>query len=119
MMEEVEIYRYLGVYISNDSGMGVEVNQRIGEARRAWGALKDVRKKRHISREAKVGMYEGTIELSLLYGCETWVLNVQYRRRMKAVEINCLRNICRLRRIDSVPNVEIKRMCSKNVSVSD
>merc|ERR1712002_376084 len=74
MMEEVGIYRYLGVDISNGSGLDEEVNHRIGEARRARGALKDVWKKRHISREAKVGMYEGIIEPSLLYGCETWVL---------------------------------------------
>ena len=31
--------------------------------------------------------------------------------------MNCLRNICRLRRIDRVPNVEIRRMCGKNVIV--
>merc|ERR1712002_898071 len=99
-MEEVEIYRYLGVDISNDSGMGEEVNNRIGEARRAWGALKDVWRKRHISREAKVGVYEGIIELSLLYGCETWELKVQDRRRMEEGEMNCLRNFCGLRRID-------------------
>ena len=36
---------------------------------------------------------------------------------MKAVEMNCLRNICGLRRIDRVLNVEIRR-CGKNVSVS-
>merc|ERR1712002_1070031 len=118
-MEEVEIYRYLGVDISNDSGMGEEVNHRIGEARRAWGALKDVWKKRHISREAKVGTYEGIIEPSLLYGCETLVLNVHDRRRMEAVKMNCPWNICGLRRIDRVPNVEIRRMCGKHVSVSE
>ena len=117
-MEEIETYRYLGVDILNDSGMGEEVNHRIGEARKAWGALKDVWKKWHITREAKVGMYEGIIEPSLLYGCETWVLNVCDRKRMEAVEMNCLRNICGLRRIDRVPNVEIRRMCGKNVSVS-
>ena len=31
--------------------------------------------------------------------------------------MNCLRNICGLRRIDRVPNVEIRR-CGKNISVS-
>merc|ERR1712002_1362997 len=118
-IEEVGIYRYLGVDISNDSGMGEEVNHRIGEARRAWGAFKDVWKNRHISREAKVGMYEGMIEPSLLYGCETWVLNVQDRRRMESVEMICLRNICGLRRIDRVTNVEIRKMCGKNLSVSE
>ena len=104
-MEEVERHRYLGVDIANDSGMGEKVNRRIGEARKAWRALKDVWKKRHISREAKVGMCEGIIEPSLLYGYETWVLNVCDRKRVKAVQMNCLKNICGLRRIDRVPNV--------------
>ena len=72
--------------------------------------------KRHISQEAKVGVYERIIEPSLLYGCEGWMLKVHERKRMEAVEMNCLRNICGLRRIDGVPNVEIRR-CGKNVCV--
>ena len=44
-MEEVETYRYLGVDISSDGGMGEELNHRITEAKKAWGALKDVWKK--------------------------------------------------------------------------
>ena len=39
------------------------------------------------------------------------------RKRMKAVEMNCLRDICGLRRIDRVLNVEIRR-CGKNARVS-
>ena len=45
----------------------MEVNHRIGEARKAYRALKVLWKKRHISREAKVGIYEVIIELSLLH----------------------------------------------------
>ena len=37
-MEEVETYRYLGVDISSDGEMGEEVNHRITEAKKAWGA---------------------------------------------------------------------------------
>ena len=62
-------------------------------------------------------MYGGIIEPSFLYGCEVWSLKVCQRKRMEAVEMNCLRNICGLRRIDGVPNVEVRR-CGKNVSVS-
>ena len=58
--------------ILSDGGMGKEVNHRITEAKKTWGALKDVWKKRHISSETTVGMHEGIIELSLLYGCEVW-----------------------------------------------
>ena len=79
--------------------------------------MKDLWKRRHISNEAKVGMYEGIIEPSLLYGSEAWTLKLHERKRIEAVEMNCLRNICGLRRIDRVPNVEIRRRCGKNVSV--
>ena len=58
-------------------------------------------------------MYEGIIEPSLLYGCEVWTLKVGERKRMEAVEMNCFRNICGLRRIDRVPNVEIRRRYGK------
>merc|ERR1712105_77335 len=30
--------------------------------------------------EAKVGMYEGIVEPTLLYGCEAWTLNVHERK---------------------------------------
>ena len=71
----------------------------------------------HRTREAKVGMYERIIEPSVLCGCGVWTLKVCERKRMEAVEMNCLRNICGLRRIDRVPNVEIRRL-EKIVSVS-
>ena len=35
------------------------------------------------------------------------------RKRMEAVKMNCLMNICGLRRIDRVPNVEVKKMWKK------
>ena len=58
-------------------------------------------------------MYEGIIEP----GYEMWALKLHERKKMEAVEMNCLRNICSFRRIDRVSNVEI-RSCGKNVSVS-
>ena len=61
-MEEVECYRYLGVDVSSDGRMNEEVRHRIGEARKVSGALQKLWKNRRISREAKVGMYEGIVE---------------------------------------------------------
>ena len=81
------------------------------------GSIERRMEKRHISQEAKVGMYEGIIEPSLFYSCAVWTLKVSERKIMEAVKMNCLGNICGLRRIDRIPNVEIRR-CGKNVSVS-
>ena len=53
-MEEVESYRYLGVDVSSDGRMSEEVGHRIGEARKASGALQKLWKNRRMSREAKV-----------------------------------------------------------------
>ena len=39
-------------------------------------------------------------------------------KRMEAVEMNCLRSICGLKKIDRFLNVGIRRRCGKNVSVS-
>ena len=36
--------------MSSDGGMGEEVNHRLTEVKKAWGALKDVWKKSYISR---------------------------------------------------------------------
>ena len=63
-------------------------------------------------------MYEGIIEPSRLYGCEVWTLKLSERKRMEEVEMNCLRTIRSLRKIDRVPNVEIRRGYRKFVSVS-
>ena len=115
-MEEVETYRYLGVDILSDGGMSEEVNHRITEV--SIGSIERHMEKRHISQEAKVGMYKGIIEPSLLYGCDVWTLKVRERKRMEVVEMNCLRNICGLKRTDRVPNVEIRRRLGKSVSVS-
>ena len=63
--EEVNAYRCLGVDVTNDGKMNEEVNHRIGEAEMVSGGLQKLWKKSCVTREAKVGMYEVIVELSL------------------------------------------------------
>ena len=46
-----------------------------GEHREVAGALKNVWKRRKVMTEAKLGMYNGIIVPSVLYGNETWEIN--------------------------------------------
>ena len=46
-------------------------------------------------------------------------MNVRERKRVEAVEMNCLRSICGVRRIDRIPNAELRRRCGKKVSVGE
>ena len=63
------------------------------------GGLQKLWKRRCIAREGKVGMYKGIEKSSLLCGSEALGLNV-----IEAVEMNCLRKNCGVRRIDRVRN---------------
>ena len=63
--------------------------------------------------------YEGILELSLLHRSEVWGINVHERKQIEAVEMNCLRNIHGLRRIDRVRNEEIRQCRKKLVRVSE
>merc|ERR1712002_206763 len=118
-MEEVDCYRYLGVDILSDGRMNEELSHRIGEARKASGPMQRLWKNRRMSVQAKVGMYKGIVEPSLLYACETWVMNVRERKKVEAVEMSCLRSICGVRRTDRVRNGEVRRRCGKNVGVGE
>ena len=48
--EKVEAYRYLGVDIPSDGGMGEEANHRITEAKKAWINKRHLEKKEYTSR---------------------------------------------------------------------
>ena len=87
------------------------------EARKNAGMLNMLWRRRNLSKEAKVGMFEGIVEPSLLYGSETWVMNKSERKKIEAVEMDCLRSICDLRRLDRVPNTEVHRRSGKEVTV--
>ena len=118
-LEEVEVYRYLGVDLTADGTMEKEVEHRITEARKAMGALKRVWGGRKISMQAKVGMTESIVDSTLLYGSEVWTLGQVAWKKMEALEMDSLRSVCRLRRIDKVPNREILERCKKEVRVGE
>ena len=75
-----------------DGRVNEEVSHRIGETRKTSGVLQRLWKNRHMSVQAKVGMYKGIVEPSLLYACETWVMNVHERKKVEVVEMSCLRS---------------------------
>ena len=118
-MEEVGSYKYLGVNVTEDGKMKEEVSHRIGEARRVAGCVQKIWKRSGVSMEAKVGMYERIVEPTLLYGSEVWMLNTNERKKVEAVENNCLRSICGVRRIERVRNVEVRRRSGKSVSIGE
>src|ERR1044072_1672570 len=92
--EEVEEFKYLGMLVEGKGGMDGEIKNRVMEGMKVMGGLREICKKGRILKEIKVRMFDNMCLLSAMYGCETWVMNAQFRKRLEVFEMKGLRAIC-------------------------
>ena len=90
-VEVVETFKYLGMTVGKDGKMNEEINQRIGAANRCLFSLISLLKKRSISRNTKMKVYNTIIRPILIYGCESWSLTKQQEKRLEVFENKILR----------------------------
>ena len=69
LLEEVEHFKYLGLQIGREEGVEVDVNLRVGEARRATGTVVKLWKYESLGVEAKM-LHEGIVAPTAVYGTE-------------------------------------------------
>ena len=115
-VENVRKFKYLGVELMENGGMEEEVEHRMAEASRVIGALREIFKK-GVSREVKMRLYESIFVPTVLYGCESWVLNAKVRKKIEVVEMRILRDIANVRRIDRIRNARVREMCGCSASL--
>src|SRR5256885_8705101 len=118
-MEEVKNFRYLGVVLSGNGNMKNEVEHRVGEGTKVFGALEKVWKNRGMSRRVKTSLYESIVVPTVVYGCEGWYLKENEKRMIEVFEMKCLRAICGVRRIDKVRREELRRMSKCSCSIQE
>jgi hypothetical protein len=109
-VQVTERFTYLGSDIHVSSGCGPEVNRRLG---RAWGVMQSldegVWRCRHLCRRTKVRVFKSLVLPVLLYGCETWTLTSDLRRRLNSFGTKSLRRILGYRWSDFVSNDRLLR----------
>ena len=64
--------------------------------------------KSRISRNVKSAMYE---KVRIMYGSETWTVNLEEKGKVKVFEILSPKNICGKRRSDRMRNSSIRERC--------
>ena len=111
-LEEVESFVYLGSKCTA-TGQGIaDIDRRISLARYAFSCLqKGLWSRREISTKTKSRIYQAIVRTSLLYGCETWAVTASDQRKLEVFDNDCLRRILRVRRIDHVPVITLRRTC--------
>ena len=85
-IECVDDFKYLGGYTDIEHDMNVRIAQ-------SWSALHSLQKvwKSPIKKETKTKVFKACIETILLYGSESWTLNVTRRKRLDGTYTRMLR----------------------------
>ena len=111
--EDVEIcesFTYLGSVVHNDGGCGHEVIRRIGLAHGIMDSLdRSIWRCRYLCRRTKIRIFKSLVLPVLLYGCETWTLNADLKRRLDVCGTKCLRRVMGYRWYDYVSNQRLLR----------
>src|SRR6218665_955106 len=95
-LEQVESFRYLGAIVEENGDGGKEIRARLGMARTAMGSLTALWKDRTIGTGLKLRLMGSLVWPVALYGCETWTLRVEEKRKISTFEMTTYR---RMRRV--------------------
>lgn len=70
-----------------------------------------------LSIKAKASVFESIVAPTMLYRCETLILNTRERPMINLMKINCLRSICDAKRKDRVKNALVRRRFKNKLSM--
>ena len=101
-MSVVDLFKYLGSYISRSGSDLPDVDARITSASKAFGALSAcLFRSTSVSLAAKRTVYEGEILSILLYGSEAWLITSRMLQRLRVFHASCLRVMHGVTRTDT------------------
>ena len=85
-VEQVDKFKYLGAWITEDGRCETEIKARIGMAKGAFSKRKELLTK-GLSRTVKKKIVKAVVWSVALYGAETWALRKEDVRRLDAFEM--------------------------------
>ena len=91
-----ETFKYLGTTIDNKLDDSVDVKKRIHKAAGAFACMKRVLKDEKIPVKLRLRAYEATVLNILIFGCESWALKEEDRRKLEACHHMFLRSILKV-----------------------
>ncbi|KAJ4451166.1 hypothetical protein ANN_02608 [Periplaneta americana] len=75
--EEVEKFKYLGATVTNINNTREEIKRRINMGKTCYYSVEKLLSSSLLSKNLKIRIYKTVILPVVLYGCETWTLNLR------------------------------------------
>ena len=107
-LEEVSSFKYLGATLTKDGRSLKEIKIRIAMATQAMAKLSKIWKSKEISFPTKIKIYKAIVLSTMLYGCESWTLNVDSMTKIQTFENKCLRRLLGISWKDHRTNESVK-----------
>ena len=95
-IEEVKQFEYLGSMINNSGDSTTEIKRRLAIARTTVQGMSSIWKSRGLSIDLKVRLLRATVFSIATYGCESWAMTKNDRKRVDAFEMWCYRRLLRV-----------------------
>ena len=88
-LEEVDQLKYLGSVIAANDRAEADVRHKVNEGCNVLGALKGVLKNRGLGMNDKKVLYEKVVVPTVMYGSESWGMEVTERQKLNVFEMKC------------------------------
>ena len=99
-------------YVLDESGTDeAECSRKMARGRRVAGAIRSLVNARSLQLECARVLHESLLVPVLIYGSETMIWREKERSRTRALQMDNLRGLLGIRRIDKVPNAQIRQLC--------
>ena len=115
-LEQVEKYKYLGSWITENCSCEEEVKSRIGKAKNDFWNCKEFLRS-NLNMKLKIRLLQCYIFSIVSYASETWTFNKNIRRRINAFEMWCYRRILKISWTDKIKNEEVRRRVYRRESL--
>ena len=119
VLERVNDFKYLGSVV-NDRGTDVDdCNARVASGRKVAGAIRLLVNERNLNMSCVNVLHEKLLVPVLMYGSECQVWKEKERSRVRAVQMDNLRGMLGVKRIDRMRNERIRELCNVRKGVDE
>ena len=107
LIKQVENFKYLGTWITNDGKCDKEIKARIAMAKETFYKLTNTFYNHNIRLGTKLNVLNTYVYSILLYASECWTLSAAMTKRLEAVEMWFYRRILRISYTKHITNEEV------------
>ena len=96
LINQTNKFKYLGSIVTADGKSIEDVKNRIGQAKSAFKDMNNIFTSNSMSIHLKKRLLQCYVEHILLYGCETWNMNEETKKRLESAEMWFLRRMMKV-----------------------